>query len=536
MTVTDSLGATSPQSTAATVTVNPIVVIPPPPPPPSTTLNIFVFNTVASQTAGTPFTVTITAVDAYGNTVTSYTGINTLSVSTGTINPTNTGAFINGVWTGSVTVTTAGSNVTLSTTGSSKSGTSSNFTVVHASAVDHITASLSPTSIVAPGNVTGTATAYDEYGNTWDVSTSASWSIPAGGDGGSWSSNVYTSHTAGTYTVETDYSGKTATASLTVNPSTTVNSFVFNTVTSQTAGTPFTVTITAVDAYGNTVTSYTGINTLSVSTGTINPTSTGAFINGVWSGSVTVTTAGSNVMLGVNDGSGHTGTSNSFTVSHASGASSVTITPVGSSVTAGASKTYSATATDTYGNTWDVTSSTTWSISSGAGGSWSSNVYTSEKAGLWTVTGTYASTIYTTDLTVNPASLDHFVFNTVATQTAASSFSITVTAKDAYGNTVTSYTGTPSLTYSAGSISPATMTAFVSGVGSTSVKVTAGSSVTITATDGTHSGTSNSFTVNPTITASAGAGGSINPSGIVSVNYGGNQRLQYNSECWLLHS
>ena len=99
-------------------------------------------------------------------------------------------------------------------------------------------------------------------------------------------------------------------------------------------------------------------------------------------------------------------------------------------------------------------------------------------------------------MTVNPAGLDHFVFNTVGAQTAGSAFSITVTAKDAYGNTVTGYTGTPSLTYSAGSISPTAMNAFVSGVGSTSVTVTAaGSGVTITATDGTHTGTSNSFTV-----------------------------------------
>ena len=91
---------------------------------------------------------------------------------------------------------------------------------------------------------------------------------------------------------------------------------------------------------------------------------------------------------------------------------------------------------------------------------------------------------------MNSAGLDHFVFNTVGTQTAGTPFSITVTAKDASGNTVTSYTGTPTLTYSAGSISPTTMNAFVSGVGSTSVTVTAaGSGVTITATDSTHTGT-----------------------------------------------
>jgi hypothetical protein len=93
--------------------------------------------------------------------------------------------------------------------------------------------------------------------------------------------------------------------------------------------------------------------------------------------------------------------------------------------------------------------------------------------------------------------LDHFVFNTISSpQTAGSAFSITVTAKTASDTTVTAYTGTPSLSYSAGSITPSTMNAFVNGVGSISVTVTAaGSSVTITAVDGTRAGISNSFTV-----------------------------------------
>ena len=72
-----------------------------------------------------------------------------------------------------------------------------------------------------------------------------------------------------------------------------------------------------------------------------------------------------------------TGSQTGITVTHAAAVANVVISPAGSSVTAGASVTYSATASDAYGNTWDVTSSTTWSISSGAGGSWSSNVYTS---------------------------------------------------------------------------------------------------------------------------------------------------------------
>ncbi len=366
---------------------------------------------------------------------------------------------------------------------------------------------------------------YHQYQVTFAVSPSGSGSTsPAGANVWEAASSLGISATANSFYVFSNWTSSTgsitfsnatsasttATISgsgvITGNFSPVSDHFFFNQIGSQIAGTSFTVTITDEDSSGGTITSYSGTPTFTYSAGSVTPSSaTGGFSNGVWTGSVTVTVAGSGVTITATDGS-HTGTSNSFTVNHAVAVANVVISPAGSSVTAGASKTYSATASDAYGNTWDVTSSTTWSISSSAGGSWSSNVYTSATAGAWTVTGTYASTAYTAGLTVNPAGLDHFVFNAVAAQTAGSAFSITVTAVDAYGNTVTGYTGTPSLTVSAGSISPGTMNAFVNGVGSTTVTVTtAGSSVTITATDGGHSVTSNSFTVTaaPTPTPTA---------------------------------
>jgi adhesin/invasin len=186
--------------------------------------------------------------------------------------------------------------------------------------------------------------------------------------------------------------------------------FIFSSVGTQTAGTSFSITITAKDASGHTLTNFEGTNTLNVSSGTINPKNTGVFSKGVWTGSVTVTGAGSGVTL-FTTGSGMSGTSNSFIV--------------------------------------------------------------------------------------NSGILNSFTFNTVTSpQSSGSAFSITVAAKDIYGNTVTSYNGAPSLTYSAGQISPGSMNAFVNGVGSTSVTLTgSGSDVTITATEGTYSGVSNSFTV-----------------------------------------
>src|SRR5450756_3014232 len=150
-------------------------------------LSQFVFNTISSpQTAGSAFSITITAKASNGNTITSYTGTNTLTASSGTISPTSTTAFVAGVWTGQVTLSQAGTGISISTSGGGKSGTSNSFTV-NSVALDH---------------------------------------------------------------------------------------FVFNTISSpQTAGSAFSITITAKASNGNTVTSYTGRPTLSVSTGTISPVS-----------------------------------------------------------------------------------------------------------------------------------------------------------------------------------------------------------------------------------------------------------------------
>ena len=95
-------------------------------------LDHFVISTVGQQSTRVPFTITITAVDQYGNTVTQFTGTVTLSDSTGTITPPSTGSFSGGVWTGPVTITAAQTGIVITVTGGGKSGssTSNNFNVI----------------------------------------------------------------------------------------------------------------------------------------------------------------------------------------------------------------------------------------------------------------------------------------------------------------------------------------------------------------------------------------------------------------------
>jgi hypothetical protein len=131
----------------------------------STSIDHFTITAVSSpQTAGSAFSITVTAVDQYGNTVTGYTGQNTLSDLSGTISPAGTTSFSGGVWTGSVTITKAYQSDTISTLGSGKSGTTNSFDV-KPSALDHFTISGYPSSTITGQSFNITATTWDAYGN-----------------------------------------------------------------------------------------------------------------------------------------------------------------------------------------------------------------------------------------------------------------------------------------------------------------------------------------------------------------------------------
>jgi len=66
------------------------------------------------------------------------------------------------------------------------------------------------------------------------------------------------------------------------------------------------------------------------------------------------------------------------------------ISPKLATVRSGEQQTYTATAEDEFGNSFDVTAKTVFSIEPRAEGVWDDNVYTSDRVGKWTVTGTHA--------------------------------------------------------------------------------------------------------------------------------------------------
>jgi hypothetical protein len=248
--------------------------------------------------------------------MTSYAGSATLtetgSGASGTVSPSSV-TFTNGVYTGNVYVTKAGSGVTITATSGTATGVSGAFTV-NMGAVVKVTVSPATDSVTAGSQVTYTATGTDTYGNTGSITNSVTWSISSGA-GGSWSTNVYTSNTAGTWTVTANAGGGvTGTASLTVTAG-ALAQFVFSHIGTQISGTAFPVTITAEDQYGNTVTSYSGTQTLHVSSGsaTLNPT-TVTFTNGVATPSVTITVSSSRSLDLYITYNGNQYISNTFTV------------------------------------------------------------------------------------------------------------------------------------------------------------------------------------------------------------------------------
>ncbi|HEY42247.1 MAG TPA: DUF11 domain-containing protein, partial [Dehalococcoidia bacterium] len=287
-------------------------------------LHHFIFATIPSpQVAGIPFSITITAVDVYGNTITDYTGRADLSDDTGTITPVETGDFTAGVWTGDVTITTAGTDNTIEAIDGIITGESNEFNVSSGETVR-----LELRHVGSDSNTVGTehtliVTAYDDEDNPV-LNEVITWAIVSGpgdfvsrqmitNESGE-ADAVITSTLVGDTVVKASVSETvyaTATKTWTADE---LDHFNFSAIFSpQVAGVPFTITITAVDEYNNTVTDYTGRADLSDGTGTIAPVETGDFTLGVWTGEVTIHTTGTDNTITAT-GDTITGESNEFDI------------------------------------------------------------------------------------------------------------------------------------------------------------------------------------------------------------------------------
>jgi len=609
---------------------------------PATSFSLAAAST--TPTAGTADNLTITAKDAYGNTATSYTGSHNLTfgpladspsgahatvsdssgsaVNLGTATPIGFSegiATVSGGKNGAMTLVKAGS-VTLTVSDgsiSNGSGLAVSVSPAAATSLSLAAASATPTAGTADNL---TITAKDAYGNTatsytgshnltfGPVADSPSGAHATVSDSSGNAVNLGTatpiSFTSGIATVSGAKNGamtlvKAGSVSITVTDGTVSNGSGLAVSVSPaaatslslaaasatpTAGTADNLTITAKDAYGNTATSYTGSHNLTfgpvadspsgvhatvsdssgsaVNLGTATPIAFSegtATVSGAKNGAMTLVKAGS-VSITVTDGSISNGSGLAVSVSPAA-ATSFSLAAASATPTTGEADNLTITAKDAYGNTAtsytgshnltfgpvaDSPSGAHATVTNFAGGTNSfgtptqigfsegiatvsggkNGVMTLVKAGSVSLTVSDGSLSNGSGLavSVSPAGASELVLAAASTTpTAGTADNLTITAKDAYGNTATSYTGSHNLTFgpvadspsgahatvsdssgSAVNLGTATPISFTSGIATVSgakngaMTLVKAGSVSITVTDGTVSnGSGLAVTVSP---------------------------------------
>lgn len=466
-------------------------------------ISSFAFSSITPQTAGSPFSTTITAKDIYGNTISDFNGIVTLTSTDETPTPT-TANFVAGTWTGDVTLTKAG-NIRLTASFGQASSNSSFFTM-NPGAITSV--AISPTNAtVKAGTATAfSATASDVYGNPIGSGVTYAWSADAA-LGSLATPNQQTATLTAAAQVTNGTINVTATKESTVASNSGVSviphSYQVSAIPgSITAGAPVSVTISARASGGAIVSNATETLVLDDTTHAIAPQSI-ALVGGSWSGAVSITKSGTNNKLSVNGmGGAVTGESNTFNVV-AAALDAINVSPTSLSMSVNTTLPVSAQAVDQYGNAiGSVTYN--WSSTIGSAPSTGQNITFSggsqSGTGIATVSVTQSSITRSTNIpvSVSSASIHHFSFSIIPEQVAGQSFQVTIFAKDQFDNTVTSFTGNGIITYSAGTITPTSTTDFSNGTWSGNVRVTKAADVAaLSFSSGSFSGTSNPFKVIP---------------------------------------
>ena len=488
----------------------------------------FGVGTPATATAGGAFGFTVTALDPFGNTANSYSGtlVFSSSDSSGAV-PINS-TMASGVAIFTATLRIAG-NQTLKATDlvqSTIAGTSSGV-AVSAAAATHFVVS-APAHATAGAGFLFTITAQDAFNNTATgysgtttlassdsaVSVSPNSTLAAGV--GRFSATL---DTAGQQTLlvnDSAVSSTTAHSNAIVVSAATASHFAVTAPVTGTAGTALTFTVTALDAFNNTATSYLGAATFSSTdsgVGVTLPAGPATLASGVGSFSATLITAGSQTLQAM-DGlaSSITGVSNTITASTAAASHFAVAAPA--AVTAGSAFSFTVTALDKFNNTAVGYSGTMVFSASDSGATMPADGMLAGGVGVFSTTLIAAggqslsataaglpTLVGTSNLiAVTGAAATHFTVTAPASASAGIGFSITVQALDQYNNTATGYEGIVAFSTSDSTASlPTPPTTLVAGIGIFSVTLATLGSQTVAATDtalATITGTSNAITVN----------------------------------------
>ncbi|MDR3706807.1 MAG: SBBP repeat-containing protein [Capsulimonadaceae bacterium] len=492
-----------------------------------TVVTHFSVSAPTTATAGTPFLITVTALDSTGAKATGYGGTIEFSTTAAAALLHSSSTLTNGAGSFQTTLDSVGSQTITATDTdvSSITGTSGTITVSPGAAT-HFAVS-APSSATAGVAFSITVTALDDAGNTATgytgvvhyTSTDGQATLPADAaltsGAGTLSATLKTSRLQTiTATDTTTSSIKGTSGSINVSPGSATH-LAMSMIPNTTAGIPFSLSVSALDAYGNVASGYAGTIhfTCTDSGAGVSLPADSTLTSGLGAFISTLVTAGSQTITATDTANASmTVTSNTFTISPAAATHIGVVAP--STATSGAAFSFTVTALDQFGNTATgysgVLHYTTTDAAGGVSlpgdgpltngtGTLSATLVTS---GSQTITATDTSnssiTGASSGITVGPGPATHFTLSAPGTATAGTAFSFTITALDANGNTATGYTGTVHFTSTdAAATLPADAT-LTNGTGAFSATLVTAGSQTITATDASTStikGSSGSISV-----------------------------------------
>ncbi|GAA0717424.1 choice-of-anchor Q domain-containing protein [Dokdonella soli] len=463
-------------------------------------------------TAGTSGVITVTATDAYGNTATGYAGTIHFTSSDGAVALPANSTLANGVGTFNATLKTAGTqSITATDTLNGALTATQGGIVVNAGAATGFTAGGYPSPATAGTSGSFTVTARDAFGNlavsyagTVHFSSSDGAAILPANSGlaggvGTFNATLKTAGTQGIAAIDTGNASITGTqAGIVVNAAAAATFMVSGYPSPVAAGSSNGFSVTAKDAFGNTATGYAGIVHFTSSDSAAMLPANAPLTNGVGLFNATLKTVGTQSLTATDTATASvTGTQTGIVVNPGAGAT-FTVSTYPSPVTAGTSNSFTVTAKDSSGNTATGYTGTVHFTSSDGSAVLPANATLSSGVGTFSATLKTAGTQSLTATDTVTASITGkqtgIVVNAAAASvlavsgypspiTAGTSNTFSVTATDAYGNTVTGYTGTVHFTSSdTAGVLPANGV-LTNGVGTFSAALKTSGTQSITATD-----------------------------------------------------
>ncbi|MCU1391812.1 MAG: hypothetical protein JWM34_240 [Ilumatobacteraceae bacterium] len=471
------------------------------------------FTVSAPPTAqrNTAFSVVVTALDASNATATTYTGPLDITSTDNTATSPSGVSLVNGTGTFSVTLNGAGNSYTVTAHDSvtNISGTSAAISLSNAAlpAATHL-AVTSAASTTAGNTLMVTVTALDISNATATsyaglvhfTSTDGAATLPA---------NAHLVNGTATFPVMLDTAGNqsvTATDTVTssikgtvmgvaVSPAAATH-FSMSGVSSASTNSAISVTVTAKDAFNNTATGYAGTVKFASSDPMAVKPANSTLVNGAKAFNVTFKTAGMQTLTATDTVTASIAGAKSVSVTGPGAATHFSVT-TSASATAGVGVTVTVTALDaanltatSYAGTAHLTSSDGASVLGAnaalVNGTGSFNA-TLKTAGNQTVTATDMATPSITGTTgtiaVSPAATATLTVTLPAQVNANSAFSTVVTAIDAFGNTTPAYAGTVHFTTSDVAATAPTDATLTNGVGVIPTTLKTAGSQSLTATD-----------------------------------------------------